>query len=186
VYRTTGSLSVLFRPWTASDIGCWPVMAVCSPLAMHRIGSMGGGHINRPAIQMATTQDGKGYWFVSTDGGVFTFGDALFFGSLGNTRLNAPVLGMAATGSGRGYWLAAADGGVFTFGDARFFGAALGANKSGFVGVAARVDGRGYWLVAGDGTVYFKGDGGPGVGQNTTFPAPSSRLGGLLQVIVGE
>jgi hypothetical protein len=26
--------------------------------------------------------DGKGYWLVASDGGVFTFGDAGFFGSV--------------------------------------------------------------------------------------------------------
>jgi hypothetical protein len=30
---------------------------------------------------MAGTPTGKGYWFVGADGGIFTFGDALFDGS---------------------------------------------------------------------------------------------------------
>ena len=71
---------------------------------------------------MAATPDGKGYWLVAADGGVFTHGDASFFGSEGGTDLNAPVVGMARTPDGKGYWLVAADGGVFTHGDAWFFG----------------------------------------------------------------
>jgi hypothetical protein len=71
---------------------------------------------------MAVTPDGKGYWLVASDGGVFAFGDATFNGSMGGTPLNAPVVGMAATPDGRGYWLAAADGGVFSFGSAPFEG----------------------------------------------------------------
>ena len=31
---------------------------------------------------MAATQDGKGYWLVASDGGVFAYGDAPFYGSL--------------------------------------------------------------------------------------------------------
>ncbi|MEA2592377.1 MAG: hypothetical protein QOD62_2208, partial [Actinomycetota bacterium] len=36
----------------------------------------------------------KGYWLVSTDGGVFCFGDATFFGSAGSLRLNHPMVGL--------------------------------------------------------------------------------------------
>ena len=54
---------------------------------------------------MAATPDGKGYWLVASDGGVFTFGDAGFFGSTGNIALNQPIVGMAATPAAKGYWL---------------------------------------------------------------------------------
>jgi hypothetical protein len=37
---------------------------------------------------MASTPDGKGYWLVARDGGIFTFGDATFFGSTGAISLN--------------------------------------------------------------------------------------------------
>jgi hypothetical protein len=30
---------------------------------------------------MAATPDGAGYWEVASDGGIFSFGDAVFFGS---------------------------------------------------------------------------------------------------------
>ena len=55
---------------------------------------------------MAATPDGGGYWFVASDGGVFSYGDARYFGSLGGTQLPAPVVGMAADPGGGGYWLA--------------------------------------------------------------------------------
>jgi hypothetical protein len=67
---------------------------------------------------MAATPDGKGYWLVAADGGIFNFGDASFFGSTGAIHLNQPVVGMAATPTGAGYRLVAADGGIFNFGDA--------------------------------------------------------------------
>ena len=45
---------------------------------------------------MATTPDGGGYWLVASDGGVFTFGDAVFKGSTGALTLNKPIVGMTA------------------------------------------------------------------------------------------
>ena len=58
-----------------------------------------------PVVGMAATPDGKGYWLVASDGGIFSFGDARFFGSEGGTQLVAPAVGMAATPNGDGYWL---------------------------------------------------------------------------------
>jgi hypothetical protein len=43
------------------------------------------------------TRDGKGYWLVGSDGGIFTFGDAPFFGSLGNLRLSHPIVAAVPT-----------------------------------------------------------------------------------------
>jgi hypothetical protein len=60
------------------------------------------------------TPDGRGYWLVGADGGVFTFGDARFFGSMGSQPLNQPTTGMARTTYGGGYWEIASDGGVFS------------------------------------------------------------------------
>ncbi len=74
------------------------------------------------AQQVASTANGRGYWLVASDGGVFTFGNAGFFGSLAGHRLNAPIVGLLPTPDDRGYWLVASDGGVFSFGDAAFFG----------------------------------------------------------------
>ena len=33
-------------------------------------------------VGVVATHDGKGYWMVGTDGGVFAFGDAGFVGSI--------------------------------------------------------------------------------------------------------
>ena len=38
--------------------------------------------LDRPAIGMAATPDGRGYWEVASDGGIFTFGDAGYAGSV--------------------------------------------------------------------------------------------------------
>ena len=108
---------------------------------------------------MAATPDGKGYWLVGADGGVFAFGDAPFVGSLGARKLEGPIVAMAPTPDGKGYWLAALDGGVFALGDATYYGSMGGTRLTQpVVGMAATPDGKGYWLVAADGGVFSFGD----------------------------
>jgi hypothetical protein len=48
-------------------------------------------------VGIAATPDGRGYWEVASDGGIFTFGDAGFYGSTGGTPLAKPVVGIAAS-----------------------------------------------------------------------------------------
>ncbi|MHB1763756.1 MAG: hypothetical protein ACYCS4_13650, partial [Acidimicrobiales bacterium] len=81
-----------------------------------------GASLAAPVVGIASTPDGRGYWEVASDGGVFAFGDAQFYGSMGAKPLAAPVVGIASTPDGRGYWEVASDGGVFAFGDAQFYG----------------------------------------------------------------
>ena len=77
-------------------------------------GSMAGQHLNAPIDHIVATPDGRGYWLVAADGGIFTFGDAGFYGSMGGQHLNAPVVDIAPTRDGGGYWLVASDGGIFS------------------------------------------------------------------------
>jgi hypothetical protein len=65
----------------------------------------------------------NGYWLGASDGGIFSFGNALFHGSQGATILNKPIVGIASTTTDGGYWLVASDGGVFSY-HAPFFGSA--------------------------------------------------------------
>jgi len=103
---------------------------------------------------MAATPDGKGYWLVASDGGLFAFGDARFYGSTGNIHLNKPIVGMAPDDVTGGYWLVAANGGVFSF-HAPFHGSTgnIRLNQP-IVGVEAPADGSGYRFVAADGGVF--------------------------------
>ena len=122
-----------------------------------------GGDVNdgsgnqQPLANMYTPAEG--YWTNATDGGVFSYGNALFHGSAGSLRLNAPVVGMAATPGDGGYWEVATDGGIFNYGDANFYGSAGGIHlNKPVVGMAATSDGGGYWLVASDGGIFNYGD----------------------------
>jgi len=115
--------------------------------------------LSAPAVGIAPTPSGGGYWLDGSDGSVAGFGDGTLFGSPVGLQLAAPVVGMAATPDGNGYWEVAADGGIFAYGDARFFGStgAIHLNRP-IVGMASTPDGNGYWLVASDGGVFAFGD----------------------------
>ncbi len=115
--------------------------------------------LTSPAVAMAPTADGKGYWVAGSNGGIFSFGDAAFHGAADNLVLRHAVVGMASASDGKGYWLVASDGGVFAYGDAAFHGSAgnIVLNKP-VVGMAATPDSKGYWLVASDGGIFAYGD----------------------------
>jgi hypothetical protein len=103
--------------------------------------------LNQPIAGMAPAPGGTGYWLVARDGGIFTFGTAVFHGSTGAIKLARSIVGMAATPGGKGYWLVAADGGLFTFGDATFFGSLGGGGLSEpAVAIVPTPSGKGYWL----------------------------------------
>ncbi|HVA07601.1 MAG TPA: hypothetical protein VNG12_12760, partial [Acidimicrobiales bacterium] len=111
------------RQSTAMRWVCPVVTALLGGLcALIPTGAAAARTLDRPAIGMAATPDGRGYWEVASDGGIFSFGDAGFLGSMGGKHLNAPITGIAATPDGRGYWEVASDGGIFGFGDAGFLG----------------------------------------------------------------
>jgi len=85
-------------------------------------GNGGGAGLTAPAVGIASTPDGGGYWLASANGGVFAFGDATFYNSLAGVDLAKPIVGIASTPDGKGYWLVASDGGIFAFGDAGYDG----------------------------------------------------------------
>jgi len=101
---------------------------------------------------------GPGYFLGASDGGVFTFGDAVFKGSAGGAPLVKPVVGLETFPFYEGYWLVASDGGIFSYGSSGFYGS-LGNTPLAkpIVGMAAHPSGLGYWLVASDGGVFSYG-----------------------------
>jgi hypothetical protein len=131
-------------------------------------------------VAIAASNDGGGYWLVSSAGAVQAFGDARFYGSMSGSKLQKPIVGIAPTLDGGGYWMVASDGGVFAFGDARFYGS-MGAKKlnSPIVAMAATPDGSGYWMVASDGGVFAFGDAtfhGSMGGRSVPFPFSSMAI----------
>ena len=115
-----------------------------------------------PIVGIVATADGKGYYLVAADGGVFAFGDAKFHGSAGNLKLVAPIVGLSITSTGAGYYLVGADGGVFTFGDAAYAGNLYstfsGPSPDGpAVGIAADPAGPGYLIATAQGAIVSYG-----------------------------
>ena len=72
---------------------------------------------------IASTTTGKGYWTTTSDGAVYTFGDAQYHGGANEDggKVTGEVVGIAGKGTD-GYWLLASDGGVFAFGSADYMG----------------------------------------------------------------
>ncbi len=56
---------------------------------------MGGRPLNAPVVGIASDSATKGYWLVASDGGIFSFGDAVFQGSTGAISLVAPVVSVS-------------------------------------------------------------------------------------------
>ncbi len=92
---STSRSSAWLRPPTAAGTGSWHPTGVSSasatPSSTARPAACGS---TSPSSAMAPTKDGKGYWLVASDGGIFSFGDAQFHGSTGAINLNKPVVGM--------------------------------------------------------------------------------------------
>ncbi|HEX6379655.1 MAG TPA: N-acetylmuramoyl-L-alanine amidase [Acidimicrobiia bacterium] len=70
-----------------------------------------------PTVAIAASYDGKGYWLLNRDGGVFSFG-VPFHGSVIERHPYGQAIDLRPTESGAGYYIAGADGAVFAFGDA--------------------------------------------------------------------
>src|SRR5688500_1541738 len=130
----------------------------------------------RPVAIVPAT--GSAYWIATDDGGVQSFGGAVFHGSAAGSRLSAPIVAMAANPARTGYWLAGADGAVYSFGGATFHGSLGGMELDAeIVGIAATPDGGGYWLAGADGGVFSFGTAvyGGGLG-GTRLAAPITAI----------
>ena len=94
-----------------------------------------------PMVAIAASPDGKGYWLLGRDGGVFSFG-VPFHGSVADRHPYGKAVDLRPTETGAGYYVAGTDGAVFAFGDAdrRRERAAGGADS--VVDVAFRPPGR--------------------------------------------
>ena len=131
--------------------------------------SFSGTGFNLVTLGGGFTTPSHGYWLVGSDGGIFSFGSALFHGSTGSLALQRPVVGIVPAKNYDGYWLDASDGGVFSF-DTDFYGSipGLGLNPAGsglphslnapVVGMVPSSDDGGYFMVASDGGVFAFGD----------------------------
>ena len=117
------------------------------------------------------TPDGLGYWLATSNGSVYSFGDARYYGPRSPLVLSGPVVGMAATPEGGGYWLVTANGSIYSFGNATFHGSAQGHGQ--IVGVAASPAGPGYYVTNSEGAVFWLGARPPATPPGYRGPARS-------------
>ncbi|MGH9039304.1 MAG: peptidoglycan recognition protein family protein [Acidimicrobiia bacterium] len=80
-------------------------------------GAAGEVHPAAPIVAIAGHPDGRGYWLLGSDGGVFAIGTG-FFGSRGGERPARDAVQLRVTATGEGYYVAGGDGTVYAFGDA--------------------------------------------------------------------
>jgi hypothetical protein len=137
-----------FTVRASNDVGTGPASAEAGPVTPNLLDIRGE----------VISSTANGYWFVTADGKVASFGDAKNFGGL-TKNPNAFIVSIEPTPDMKGYWLVALDGGIFSFGDAKFYGStgAIKLNKP-IVGMASTDTGNGYWLVASDGGIFAFGD----------------------------
>jgi hypothetical protein len=125
-------------------------------LGLHPAGSGVPNSLNAPIVGMVPSIDDKGYFMVSSDGGVFAFGDAHFAGSCpGIGGCSGTAVAVMSDHSGNGYWVVTSSGSVYTFGDAPYLGAP---GRGTVTSAVATPDGKGYWVLLGDGEVFPYGD----------------------------
>jgi hypothetical protein len=175
-YGSTGSLS-LQRPVvgivpTTDDGGYWldasdgGVFAFgdsgfygsIPALGLHPAGSSQPNSLNAPIVGMVPSADGRGYFMVASDGGVFAFGDARFAGSCPSSGgCSGAAVAVIPDASGNGYWLVTQTGHVYAFGDAPFYGAP-GPQNAQVTSAVRTPDGKGYWILFADGSIDSYGD----------------------------
>ena len=130
-----------------------------------------------PIVGMVPSSDGGGYFMVSSDGGVFAFGDAKFSGSCpGIGGCQGAAVAVMPDATGNGYWVVTSSGSVYPFGDAVNYGQP-GAGGPAITSAVATPNGHGYWILNSAGSVFAYGNAGflgsPPAGQRR---AASTRL----------
>jgi cell wall-associated NlpC family hydrolase len=110
-------------------------------------------------VDLAATPTGHGYWLITANGDVYTYGDARFFGTASLSAGAGDAVRLVPTADGAGYWVVTAQGSVYSFGDAHSFGSAAPDGAAGrVVDMAATPEDQGYWLLTAAGDVYGFGD----------------------------
>jgi hypothetical protein len=138
--------------------------------------------LNAPIVGIVPSYDGRGYFLVANDGGVFAFGDAKFEGSCPGIGecFSSGIADVMTDGSGNGYWVVSYSGDVHAFGDAiNYGGPASYLPYATVVRSAVRTpSGNGYWILFSDSEIYSYGDAtylGSPFGQ-IVFSNPTSAI----------
>lgn len=109
-------------------------------------------------IGIARTPDGKGYWLVGADGGVFAFGDAPYDGNTAGPGVLSTTTIVPSPDRHGDALFAATIPAVANFGDSALPQQPAIAMSALPVGGGSTPDGKGYWEAANDGGVFAFGD----------------------------
>jgi hypothetical protein len=85
---------------------------------------------------MATTPDGLGYYLITKQGTIATFGNARLFGPA-VMHARAPIAALAVAVDGFGYWVVTSTGAVTGYGDAASGLVTVGPGGKSMVDIAA-------------------------------------------------
>ena len=108
---------------------------------------------------MACTQSGNGYWLVGQDGGIFNFGDAVFYGALGRSGYT-DIIGISPA------WHATAATATGSFAPMAapmtIIARHLGGGEAGSAVIASATTGsdNGFWEVTTGGAIFSYGNAG--------------------------
>ncbi|MBX5468020.1 MAG: cell wall-binding repeat-containing protein [Firmicutes bacterium] len=178
---TSGNLVV-----TADNGSSNPVPVAVGPRGLYVLNAAGGVHPlfgaapyagptpSGPAVAIAATPDGMGYWVLESSGQLLAYGDALPLSPQGTVP--APAVGLAVEPNGQGGWILSQNGTVTPVGQAP----ALGNAPGPAVAIAAAPNGQGYWVLEQNGTVvgFGSAEGGGEAGPNPVALAADPQ-GGL-------
>jgi hypothetical protein len=131
------------------------------------------------ATAMAAMPNGRGYWVLTTLGGVYAFGQARHHGSLARSGVDAHGVQIRSSPTGAGYWILASNGRIYAFGDARSVTSKL---APGGVDFWPTPSGRGHWLLLPDGRVGAYGDAdhfGDVPNLQTSWSEPAVAIAGM-------
>ena len=122
----------------------------------------------------------RGYYAVTAQGKVTTYGYAQFYGDLPSSGITpaSPIIQVVATPDGRGYWLLASSGQLYPFGDAGFSAGALPSGETAKQFVVLPSGAGGYLLTStnqvvavGQASVYGQAPSGTVVNSMAVDPA---------------
>jgi hypothetical protein len=114
----------------------------------------------RAKFQCAVGPPGPpGYSILNQGGGIYSFGDALYYGNLIDHGYPGPGVGIAATPDGHGYNILTGPGAIYSFGNANYFGNLLDHHYPGpATALSYTPSGGGYAILNQGGGIYTFGD----------------------------
>ncbi len=116
-------------------------------------------HASEWFLGVPLSPKGDGYWMLSRDGKVFTFGKAPHLGEpVGNRAVGASFVDLEPTAGGDGYWIVDDQGHLFAYNANGFANVSDLAAGEQVTSVSATQNGKGLWIFTSRGRVIVRGE----------------------------